>query len=52
VIALFAVGACATTPTVVDEAREYVHAGRGEEALTLLDNASRNAPNDLALRSE
>lgn len=51
-IALLAVGACATPYTVVDQAREYMHAGRGEEALTLLDNASREAPNDLALRSE
>ncbi|HTL25092.1 MAG TPA: secretin and TonB N-terminal domain-containing protein [Burkholderiales bacterium] len=37
---------------MVDQAREYMHAGRGEEALALLEDARRQAPNEPQLRTE
>ena len=49
---MLALAACATTYTVVDQAREHLHAGRGEEALALLEDARRQAPNDMGLRAE
>jgi len=49
--ALLALAACATF-SVVDQAREYMHAGRGEEALALLEDARRQAPNEPQLRTE
>ena len=51
-IALLAVAACATTYSVVDQAREHLHAGRGEEALAVLEDARRQSPNDSQLRAE
>ena len=51
-IALLAVAACATTYSVVDQARDHLHAGRGEEALAILDDARRQSPNDQQLRAE
>ncbi|HYN14010.1 MAG TPA: hypothetical protein VET51_15310 [Burkholderiales bacterium] len=44
--------ACATNPTALDEARKRFDAGRGEEALALLQKAARDDPNDQALRGE
>jgi len=49
--AFLALAACATF-SVVDQAREYMHAGRGEEALALLEDARRQAPNEPQLRTE
>ena len=50
--AFVAAAGCATTYTVVDQAREHLHAGRGEEALAVLEDARRQAPNDMGLRAE
>jgi len=44
--------ACATEPTYVSESRRLIAEGRGEEALALLDKASREDPGDHAARSE
>jgi general secretion pathway protein D len=44
--------ACATPPTVVDEAREHFREGRSEQALALLQQASKKDPEDLRLRAE
>lgn len=46
-----ALAACATT-TALDEARRHFAEGRGEEALALLEQASKERPADTALRSE
>ena len=51
-VALVAVAACATTYSVVDQARDHLHGGRGEEALALLEDARRQSPNDQSLRAE
>jgi general secretion pathway protein D len=53
-IALLTIGmltGCATNPAI-KEAREYLDAGRNEEALSILDKASRANPDNLAYRSE
>jgi general secretion pathway protein D len=44
--------ACATRPPAVEEARKHFDAGRGEEALVLLQKAARERPDDLSVRSE
>jgi general secretion pathway protein D len=44
--------ACATHPTALDEARKRFDAGRGEEALALLQKAAVQNPADQALRAE
>jgi general secretion pathway protein D len=46
--------ACATIKTdpVVEESRQLVDAGRGEEALVLLDKQAREHPEDRTFRSE
>ena len=51
-IAFVAAAGCATTYSVVDQAREHLHAGRGEEALAVLEEARRQSPNDTGLRAE
>jgi len=48
---LLALGACATD-RLLGEAREHVLAGRGDEALALLENAARQSPDNHAYRSE
>src|SRR6187431_2079315 len=53
-IALVTIGiftGCVTNPAI-QEAREYLDAGRSEEALNILDKASRANPDNLAYRSE
>ncbi|MGH8701062.1 MAG: secretin N-terminal domain-containing protein [Burkholderiales bacterium] len=44
--------ACATQPVAVKEARKYFDEGRGEEALAVLDKASKEDPGAVALRNE
>mgnify|MGYP001381462006 CR=1 FL=1 len=44
--------ACATSPTVLDDARARYQEGRGEEALQLLQKAARENPDDRTLRTE
>ena len=43
---------CATAPSPVEQAREYYSAGRGDEALTVLEQAMRQRPGDQGLRRE
>src|SRR5205823_1602463 len=43
---------CATAPSPVEQAREHYTAGRGDEALTVLEQAMRQRPDDQALRRE
>jgi general secretion pathway protein D len=45
-------GACATAPSVVDDARKRFNEGRGEEALALLQKAAQANPEDAAVRGE
>jgi general secretion pathway protein D len=52
VFAFLAFAGCATSPTVVDEARQHYQEGRAEQALALLQQASQKDPEDLRLRSE
>ncbi len=49
---VLALAACATRPTVVDQARRHYQEGRGEEALALLQQAAQKDPEDLQLRGE
>jgi general secretion pathway protein D len=51
-VLVFLLGACASRPTVPDEARSQYQDGRGEEALALLQKAARENPEDRALRGE
>jgi general secretion pathway protein D len=51
VVALTA-AACATNPPAVEEARKRFDAGRGDEALALLQKAARESPDDLRVRGE
>lgn len=44
--------ACANQPTYLTEARQLMAQGRGEEALAVLDKASRDDPADYAARGE
>jgi general secretion pathway protein D len=44
--------ACATSPTVLDDARARYQEGRGEEALQLLQKAARENPDERSLRTE
>ncbi|HXM83094.1 MAG TPA: secretin and TonB N-terminal domain-containing protein [Burkholderiales bacterium] len=50
-LAFIFLAGCATT-TVVSEARKRFDEGRGDEALALLQQATREDPNDLAVRGE
>ncbi|TMG79586.1 MAG: tetratricopeptide repeat protein, partial [Betaproteobacteria bacterium] len=43
---------CATAPSPVEQAREHYSAGRGDEALTVLEQAMRQRPDDQGLRRE
>jgi general secretion pathway protein D len=52
VLLLFLLGACATRPTVLEDARSRYQDGRGEEALALLQKAAREDPEDRAVRTE
>jgi general secretion pathway protein D len=45
-------GSCAMTPTTVEQARQQLREGRGEEALALLEQASNAEPGNVALRNE
>ncbi|HEX2200294.1 MAG TPA: secretin N-terminal domain-containing protein, partial [Burkholderiales bacterium] len=45
-------GACASTPTPLEQARTHYQQGRGEEALALLQQAAAENPADAQLRSE
>jgi general secretion pathway protein D len=47
-----ALAGCALPRTVVDDARDQYRAGRAEEALAMLQEASRKEPNNLQLRGE
>jgi general secretion pathway protein D len=49
---VLALAACASNPTALDEARKHYQEGRGEEALTLLQQAAKDNPADLQLRGE
>jgi general secretion pathway protein D len=48
---LFLAG-CASRPTVLEQAREHYGAGRGDEALTVLEQAMVQRPDDGELRRE
>ena len=48
---LFLAG-CAGRPTVLEQARDYYGAGRGDEALTLLEQSMAQRPDDGELRRE
>ena len=48
----FLLVACANQPAYLSEARTLLAQGRGEEALELLDKASKDDPSDYAARSE
>jgi len=45
-------GACASAPTPLEQARTHYREGRGEEALALLQTAAAENPADAQLRSE
>jgi general secretion pathway protein D len=49
---VLALAACASGPTALDEARRQYQAGRGEEALALLQQAAKEDPADLQVRGE
>jgi general secretion pathway protein D len=51
-LAILLLAACATTTSTVDEAREHYAAGRGEEALAVLQKAAAARPDDPRLRGE
>ena len=44
--------ACATKPTVIEEARTHFDKGRGEQALATLERAMKENPQDQAVRAE
>src|SRR5690349_6497823 len=46
------VAACASPPGVVQQARDNYGAGRGDEALKVLEDAMRKSPDDQSLRRE
>ncbi|HJS37195.1 MAG TPA: secretin and TonB N-terminal domain-containing protein, partial [Burkholderiales bacterium] len=50
-LAALVLAACTTTSSI-EEARKHYGAGRGEEALALLQKASKEQPDDLKLRAE
>jgi general secretion pathway protein D len=52
VITLAAALAACATPSSVEQAREQYAAGRGEEALGVLEQAMKQRPGDLAVRGE
>jgi general secretion pathway protein D len=52
IVLFFFLGACASRPTVLDEARSLYQDGRGEDALALLQKSARADPEDRALRGE
>ena len=49
---LFFLAGCASNPSVVEQARDQYGAGRGDEALTLLEQAMAQRPGDGDLRRE
>jgi general secretion pathway protein D len=51
-LVLLVLAGCASNPSVVDQARDQYAAGRGDEALTLLEGAMRQRPDDGDLRRE
>src|SRR4051812_45749528 len=51
-LVLLVLAGCASNPSVVDQARDQYAAGRGDEALTLLEQAMRQRPDDGDLRRE
>jgi general secretion pathway protein D len=51
-LVLLVLAGCASNPSVVDQARDQYAAGRGDEALTLLEQAMRQRPDDADLRRE
>jgi len=51
VLIVFLAG-CASNPSVLEQARDQYAAGRGDEALTLLEQAMRQRPDDSGLRRE
>src|SRR5262245_54367332 len=52
VLMLFLLATCAVTDPVLTQARDHLLAGRGEEALTLLEKASRENPDRLDYKAE
>jgi general secretion pathway protein D len=44
--------ACATKPTVIEEARKHFDKGRGEQALATLEREMKENPQDQAVRAE
>ena len=48
----FALAACATPPSTLDEARKLAASGRGEEALMRLEQALKENPTDHGLRRD
>jgi general secretion pathway protein D len=51
-VVLLLLAGCASQPSVLEQAREQYGAGRGDEALTLLEQAMREHPGDQSLRRE
>src|ERR1043165_6771837 len=49
---LLALAGCAVTDPVLTQARDHMLAGRGEEALALLEKAGRESPDRLDYRAE
>jgi len=49
---VFLLAACAGNPKWIDQARDHYSAGRGDEALTVLEQAMREHPEDTGLRRE
>jgi general secretion pathway protein D len=50
-VLLFLAG-CASRPTALEQARDYYGSGRGDEALTVLEQAMSQRPDDRELRRE
>src|SRR5262249_52955128 len=48
----FLLAACATGPTPLEDARKRLDEGRSDEALAVLQKASRENPQDMRLRTE
>jgi general secretion pathway protein D len=51
-VLVLALAACATRPTVIDEARTHFEKGRGEQALALLERSAKENPQDHPVRAE
>jgi general secretion pathway protein D len=52
VLLFFVLAACASNPKWIEQARDHYAAGRGDEALTTLEQAMREHPEDSGLRRE